>query len=98
MASVMPVRTHVLVTITFTLWWREDEPDRIMLNTGDPRFTEEDGTRPGLWITFSENSRSADYNPGNYNRFVRFLRGQGIAAPPEAPVRSRRLRDRWRLL
>ena len=98
MASVMPVTTHVLVTITFTLWWREDEPDRIILNTGDSRFSEEDGTRRGLWITFSANRRSADYDPKNYNRCVRFLRSEGIAAPPEVPVRSRRLRDRWLLL
>ena len=98
MASVMSVRTHVPVTIAFTVRWREDEPGRIILNTGDLRFSEEDGTRPGLWITFSANTRSADYDPKNYNRCVRFLRGQGIAAPPEVPVRSRRLRDRWRLL
>lgn len=41
-------KTHVLVTITFTLRWREDEPDRIVLNSRDPLFSEEDGSRPGL--------------------------------------------------
>jgi hypothetical protein len=92
----MSATMHVLVTITFTLWWRADEPDRIMLGTGDPRFTGEDGTRPGLWITFSASRCSADFDPKNYNRCARFLRGQGIGAPPEVPVRSRRLRDRWR--
>lgn len=74
----------MLVTIAFTLWWREGEPDRIMLNTGDPRFTDQDGMRPGLWITFSTNRRSADYDPKNYNRCVRFLRSQGAAVPPRS--------------
>jgi hypothetical protein len=96
MTSTTAARTHILVTIAFTLWWREDEPDRIVLSTGDPRFSEEDGTRPGLWITFSANRRSADYDPKNYNRCVRFLRSQGIAAPPEVPVRSRRLQGSLR--
>lgn len=41
--------THVNTDINFTIWWDPDSgPDRIRLLTGDPRFTIEGDTGPGL--------------------------------------------------
>ena len=77
-----------------TIWWAAHQPDRVHLTTGDPRFTDESGGRAGLRVVFSSNPRSADYNPGNFNRIARALAEAGIAAPEEVPVHQRHLRSR----
>lgn len=78
-----------------TIWWSESQPDRMTLSINDPRFTEVDGTKPGLRVVFSSNPNSADYSPGNYNRCARVLRGLGMPAPAEdVPEHPRHLRYR----
>jgi hypothetical protein len=78
-----------------TIWWAKDsDPTRIHLTTGDPRFTDENGGRLGLRVVFSSNPRSADYNPGNFNRCARALADAGIAAPDLVPVHPRHLKQR----
>lgn len=78
----------------FTLWWRENDPDRIHLTTNDPRFLDEHGSRPGIRIVVSSNPRSADYNPATFNRCSRALAAAGRPAPPEVEVHSRKLAER----
>jgi hypothetical protein len=81
----------------FTLWFDQKAGDSIHLTTGDHRFVDEHGERPGLRIVFSSNPNSADYNPGNFNRSARVLKAAGKAAPDEIPLASRRLSDRPRV-
>src|SRR4051812_28700374 len=77
------------------LWWSADQPDRVHLAFQDPLFAEMDGTRPGLRVVFSSNPRSADYNPGNFNRCARRLRALGRPAPAsDAPEYPRHLKRR----
>ena len=54
---------------------------------------DENGGRPGFWVSFDANPRSADYHPANFNR-LRLLRAAGKPAPDEAPLGSGRLSDR----
>src|SRR5216684_3623435 len=49
--------------ISFTIWWEPRNPNVIKMCTGDPRFVNDGGGRPGLWITFSSSRRSRYYNP-----------------------------------
>lgn len=78
-----------------TIWWAKDsDPTRIHLTTGDPRFADENGSRLGLRVVFSSNPRSADYNPGNFNRCARALADAGIDAPNLVPVHPRHLKQR----
>ena len=74
------------------------EPDRIVIKTGDRRFTKPDGSRPGIWFSASSNPDSADYNPNNFNRLAGYLRDQGLPAPDPVPEYSRRMDRRWPLL
>jgi hypothetical protein len=91
--------THVNTSISFTVWWDPDSnSDRIRLLSGDPRFTIEGGTGPGLQFAVSGNRAHADYNPRQFNRLARFLQDQGLPAPAEVPIESRRLHDRLDLL
>jgi hypothetical protein len=52
------------------------------------------GEKPGLRIVFSSKPKSADYNPGNFNRISRWLADNEKPAPPLVEKGSRRLRDR----
>ena len=67
------------------------EPDRVVIKTGDRRFTKPDGSRPGIWFSASSNPDSADYNPNNFNRLAGYLRDP-------VPEYSRRMDRRWPLL
>ena len=78
----------------FSAFWHDSQPDRIHLATKDPRFVDEHGTKPGIRIVFSANPASADYNPANFNRVARALREAGAPAPNDAPIASRKLKDR----
>jgi len=77
-----------------TVWWAAHQPDRVHVTSGDPQFTDENGEKPGLRIVFSSNPKSADYNPGSFNRVARALADADIAAPPLVEVRPRHLRYR----
>lgn len=80
---------------SINIWWSEKEPDRIHLVIADTRLTEADGTKPGLRIVFSANPKSADYNPGNFNRCARLLREKGRPAP-SADIDEHRRHLRYR--
>jgi hypothetical protein len=71
-----------------------EDPTRIHMATNDPSITDEHGDKPGLRIVFSSDRASAGYNPGNFNRLARLLRSHQKSAPHDAPLASRRLRDR----
>jgi len=76
------------------VWWDKKVPGAIHVATNDPRFTESDGSKPGLRAVFSANPGSADYNPGNFNRCARALKAAGCAAPEEIEEHPRALAQR----
>lgn len=82
----------------FHLWWRDNQPDEIHLVSSSPVFHDSNGARPGLWITFSCNPKSANYHPQNYNRAARALAEQGCASPALVQEADRRLNARSRLI
>ena len=77
-----------------TVTWNPKAPRRMLLATGDPRFTDENGGKPGLRTIFSANPKSADYDPAQFNRIARAMRSAGLDAPDEVPVRPRRNKQR----
>lgn len=81
-----------------TVWWSDTQPDRVHVTTGSPQFSDENGGKFGLRIVFSSNPKSADYNPGNFNRVARALRDAGIPAPAEVEVHPRHLRYRPQII
>ena len=78
----------------FEVLWFPDQPDEIHLVTGDPTFTDANGERPGLWITFSRNPKSANWHPAYWNRCVRALRAAALDHPNEIEEHNRRLDKR----
>jgi hypothetical protein len=70
------------------------DPERIHLATNRTDIVDDAGEKPGLRIVFSDNPKSADYNPGNFNRISRWLADNEKPAPPLVEKGSRRLRDR----
>lgn len=79
--------------------WYSAEDNTIHLTCNDKRLTDENGQKPGFRVVFSANPRSADYNPGLFNRFARLLRAQDKPAPAEdAPLMSRRLDQRRKVI
>ena len=83
-----------LVLDGLKVWWQARDPERIHLTTDRADIADENGEKAGLRIVFSSNPRSADYNPGNFNRIARWLRDHGKSAPDEVPMGPRRLQDR----
>jgi hypothetical protein len=81
----------------FNVWYDEDN-QAIHLTCTDPRLTDENKQKPGFFTEFNANPRSADYDPANFNRFARYLRQQGKAAPDEVPVHPRQLAQRARVI
>jgi hypothetical protein len=78
--------------------WYDENTASIHLTCNDPRLTDEQGQKPGFRTVFNAKPRSADYNPGNYNRLARFLRQQGKPAPDEAPLHPRHLDRRAQVI
>ena len=83
-----------LVLDGLNVWWNPKEPERIHLATNRPDIVDDNDEKPGLRIVFSSNSRSADYNPGNFNRIARWLRANGKPAPEPVEPGPRRLDQR----
>jgi hypothetical protein len=65
--------------ISITIWWEPRNPNVIKLCTGDPRFVNDEGGRPGLWISIKRTDRN------NWNRLARALAAAGQPAPPLVP-------------
>ena len=93
---------YLKVTLDLNVFVDPGNPKRILIwtrNGVDTPFRDEHGEKPGFKLTVSADPLSADYDPGNYNRFLRALHKDEIALDVHlVPVRSRRLRDRWALL
>lgn len=64
--------------VNLTIWWDPQSPNVINVCTGDPRFVDDEGGRPGFWL----NVRPADRK--QWNRLARALREAGHAGPPLA--------------
>ena len=82
----------------FEVVWFPDHPDEIHLVTADGTFTDAEGERPGLWITFSRKPKSANWHPAYWNRCVRALKAAGEDAPEEVEEHNRRLDKRGRYI
>jgi hypothetical protein len=68
--------SSVYMNIRFTIWWEPENPNVIKMCTGDPRFVNDEGGRPGLWISVRRD------NPNLWNRLARALAGADQPAPP----------------
>jgi hypothetical protein len=78
------------------IWWVRDRPSEIYMTMTTKAMVNEHGGQHGFWTTFSTNLKSANYDPANFNRLARWLESQGIDAPPQVPVGSRRLGTRFK--
>ena len=76
------------------VWWNPSDPERIHLATDRSDIVDDNGEKPGLRIVFSNNPRSADYSPGNFNRISRWLAAEEKSSPSLVEPSSRLLRDR----
>jgi hypothetical protein len=72
----MTASSFVHMKIGFTIWWEPGNPNVIKVCTGDPRFVNDEGQRPGLWISVRRD------NPNNWNRLARALADAGQSVPP----------------
>jgi hypothetical protein len=71
------VTGHLNLNLKTTIWWEPGRPNVIKICTGDPRFTDEEGGRPGLWISV----RRCQRNRNLWNRLARALAAAGQPAP-----------------
>jgi hypothetical protein len=63
-----------------TVWWEPDrQPDVIKLCIDDSRFVNDEGGRPGLWISVRRSNRNL------WNRLARALAAAGQPAPSLEP-------------
>jgi len=60
-----------------TIWWEPKQPNVIKICTGDPRFVNDEGGKPGLWIPV----RRCERDRKNWNRLARALADAGQLAP-----------------
>jgi hypothetical protein len=78
--------------------WYDEKTSAIHVTCNDPQLTDENGAKPGFRVVFNGNPRSADYNPGNFNRLARYLRSFGKPAPDEVPLKARNLSKRAQVM
>jgi hypothetical protein len=79
MASQRNNRTgHLNFDMKTTIWWEPRCPNVIKICTGDPRFVNDQGGKPGLWIPI----KRCEHNRKNWNRLARALADAGQLAPP----------------
>jgi hypothetical protein len=74
--------------------WNPADGGNIRFYVSADEFTDEFGEKPGMWLTFSSNVKSANYDPGYFNRAARWLKMHGLPAPALVPIKSRKLADR----
>ena len=72
---------HLNFKADWTVWWEPHRPNVIKVCTGDPRFVNDEGRKPGLWISV----RRSERNLNNWNRLARALADAGQLAPPLMP-------------
>ena len=79
--------SHIHVKPWLTIWWEPRRPNVIKICTGDRRFVNDEGRKPGLWISI----RRCQGNRNNWNRLARAIAAEGSAGPG---LRPRLLRHR----
>lgn len=94
----MATSTGFVTAAGFHVWWRDAQPNEIHMVSSDPVFNSVDEDRPGLWVTFSCNPKSANYHPQNFNRAARSLKAMGKDAPDEVAEHGRRLNGRSKVI
>jgi hypothetical protein len=72
---------HLNFSMRTTIWWEPRCPNVIKICTGDPRFVNDEGGKPGLWISV----RRCQRDRKNWNRLARALADAGQLAPPLMP-------------
>ncbi|ALE74387.1 hypothetical protein AD006_25320 [Pseudonocardia sp. EC080610-09] len=75
------------------VWW-DQSTESVTITCNDPSLTDETGEKLGLRVTFNGNPKSADYNPGNFNRLARYLKAAGKSSPEFVPIKQRHLARR----
>lgn len=70
--------SHIHVNPWLTIWWEPRRPNVIKICTGDRRFVNDEGRKPGLWISI----RRCQRNRNNWNRLARAIAAEGQPAPP----------------
>lgn len=71
----MAATGHLSANLQVTIWWKPRNPNVIKICTGDRRFVNDNGGRPGLWISVRRD------NPNLWNRLARALAAAGQLAP-----------------
>jgi hypothetical protein len=61
--------SHIHVNPWLTIWWEPRRPNVIKICTGDRRFVNDEGRKPGLWISI----RRCQRNRNNWNRLARAI-------------------------
>lgn len=64
-----------------TVWWERRYPNVINVCTGDPRFVNDEGGKPGLWLKVRRNQ----HDRKDWNRLARALADAGQPAPTVMP-------------
>jgi hypothetical protein len=72
---------HLNFDMRTTIWWEPKRPNVIKICTGDPRFVDDEGGKPGLWLPV----RRCQRDRKNWNRLARALADAGQLAPPLMP-------------
>ena len=68
---------HLNFGLNVTIWWYPPRPNVINVCSGDPRFVDDDGGKPGLWISV----RRCERDRKIWNRLARALAAAGQPAP-----------------
>lgn len=71
----MATTGHLSANLQVTIWWEPRNPNVIKICTGDRRFVNDNGGRPGLWISVRRD------NPNLWNCLARALAAAGQSAP-----------------
>ena len=72
---------HLNFKMRTTVWWEPRRPNVINICTGDRRFVNDEGGKPGLWLKV----RRCQRNRKDWNRLARALADAGQLAPPLMP-------------
>ena len=70
--------SHMYINPRLTIWWEPKRPNVIKICAADPRFVNDEGRKPGLWIPI----RRCQRDRNNWNRLARALAAAGQPAPP----------------
>ncbi len=75
----MPKTGFINFDAKTTVWWEPSKPNVIKVCINDARFVNDEGRKPGLWISVKRSDRN------NWNRLARALADAGRPAPSLEP-------------